>query len=223
MGREIREYTDKPPYLEVVVADVPVASLEGSSTMVVYRPFWKSPQRQMSLALRTTVDIASLAGVIRQAVWDVDPRIPSPNLKTMGQIVSDSVTERRFDTLLVSVFGAISLVLACLGIFGVVSYSVARRTNEMGIRMALGCRPDQVRRLVLRQGMRPVVVVLVAGLLGGAGLTRVLQSTPFEIEPLDPATFVAVPAVLLLSALLACYLPARRASHVNPVIALHYE
>jgi len=140
LGREIRQAEDKPPYLQVVgvVADVPVASLEGGSAMVVYRPFWEGPRLSMSLALRTTVDASSLAGAIRQAVWEVDPQIPAPDLKTMRQIVSDSVTERRFDTLLVSVFGCTSLLLACLGVYGVVSYSVVRRTNEMGIRMALG-------------------------------------------------------------------------------------
>ena len=225
VGREIREFTDKPPYLQVVgvVADVPVASLEGGSTMVVYRPFWESPRTTMSLALRTTVDVSSLAPAIRAAVWDVDPQIPAPELKTMRQIVSDSVTERRFDALLVSVFGGISLLLACLGVYGVVSYSVTRRTNEMGIRMALGSQPDQVRRLVLRQGMRPVMFGLLAGLLGAAGVARLLQSMLFEIGPLDPVTFVAVPTVLLLAALAACYFPARRAAHVNPVIALRYE
>jgi putative ABC transport system permease protein len=225
VGREIREFTDKPPYLRVVgvVADVPVASLEGGSTMIVYRPSWERPRTQMSLALRTTVDASSLAGAIRQALWDVDSQIPAPELKTMRQIVSDSVTERRFDTLLVSVFGGISLLLACLGVYGVVSYSVARRTHEMGVRMALGSQPNQVRRLVLGQGMRPVVFGLVAGLLGAAAVTRLLQSMLFEIGPLDPTTFVAVPAVLLLAALAACYFPARRAAHVNPVVALRYE
>jgi putative ABC transport system permease protein len=177
----------------------------------------------MSLALRTTVDAASLAGAIRQVVWDVDPQIPAPELRTMQQIVSDSVTERRFDTLLVSVFGGISLLLACLGVYGVVSYSVARRTNEMGIRMALGSQPNQVRRLVLGQGMRPVVFGLVAGLLGAIGTARLLQSMLFEIGPLDPVTFVAVPTVLLLAALAACYFPARRAASVNPVVALRHE
>jgi putative ABC transport system permease protein len=191
--------------------------------MVVYRPFWESPRTTMSLALRTTVDVSSLAPAIRAAVWDVDPQIPAPELKTMRQIVSDSVTERRFDALLVSVFGGISLLLACLGVYGVVSYSVTRRTNEMGIRMALGSQPDQVRRLVLRQGMRPVMFGLLAGLLGAAGVARLLQSMLFEIGPLDPVTFVAVPTVLLLAALAACYFPARRAAHVNPVIALRYE
>ena len=225
IGREIREFTDKPPYLQVVgvVADVPVASLEGGSTMVVYRPFWEGPRTQMSFALRTTVDAASLAGAIRQAVWAVDSQIPAPELRTMQQIVSDSVSERRFDTLLVSVFGGVSLLLACLGVYGVVSYSVARRTNEMGIRVALGSQPNQVRRLVLGQGMRPVVFGLVAGLLGAVAAARLLQNMLFEIGPLDPVTFVAVPLVLLLAALAACYFPARRAASVNPVIALRHE
>jgi predicted permease len=206
-----------------VVADVLVASLEADATMVVYRPYWFEPRPMMTLVLRTEMDPASSVGAIRRIVREVAPEVPEPQFRTMRQVVSGSVSGRNFSTLLVSAFGGIALLLACLGVYGVVSYSVARRRNEIGIRLALGARPGQVRGLVLRQGMLPVIFGVVAGLLGAAAVARTLESMLYQVESLDPATFLAVPAVLLLVALAACYFPARRAARVDPMIALRRD
>ncbi len=191
--------------------------------MAVYRPYWIEPQPKMTLVLRTGMNPASAAGAIRRIVRDVAPDLPEPRFRTMRQVISGSVSERNFSTLLVAAFGGIALLLACLGVYGVVSYSVAQRRNEMGIRLALGARPGQVRGLVLRQGMLPVVFGVVAGLLGAAAVARTLKSMLYQVESLDPATFVAVPAVLLPVALAACYFPARRTARVDPVIALRCD
>ncbi len=206
-----------------VVADVLVASLEEDTTMAVYLPYWTDQRPMMTLVLRTGMDPASSVGAIRRIVREVAPEVPEPRFRTMRQVVSGSVSGRNFSTLLVSAFGGITLLLACLGVYGVVSYSVAQRRNEMGIRLALGARPGQVRGLVLRQGMLPVVFGVVAGLLGAAAGARTLESMLYQVGSLDPATFVAVPAVLLLVALAACYFPARSTARVDPVIALRCD
>ena len=144
-------------------------------------------------------------------------------MKTMRQIVYDSVSERRFQTMLLAAFGFSALALAAIGIYGVISYSVNRRRNEIGIRMALGAGAGDVRRMVLREGMRPVAVGLVVGIAGALALGQVLQSLLFEMQATNPLVLGGVAIVLGVAALLACFAPTRRATRVDPAITLRYD
>jgi putative ABC transport system permease protein len=225
VGREMRDYTDKPPFLRVVgvAADVPVASLEKDSAMVVYAPYWDEPQLSMAIVVRTAMDPAGLASSIRKAVWEVEPEVPVPEPKTMRRLVSESVGARRFNLALVALFAATALSLACLGIYGLLSYSVAQRTGEIGVRLAFGARAVDIGLLVLRRGMLPVIVGLAIGLAVAVGFSRLLASMLFEVAPLDAATFLAAPALLVVVALAACLIPAFRAARIPPMLALRYE
>ena len=136
---------------------------------------------------------------------------------------ASAISQERFQALLLGLFAALALVLACVGLYGVISYSVAQRTHEIGVRMALGARPGDVLKLVLRQGMGLTIVGLVVGIAIGSVATRVLSDMLFGVTPRDPLTFVGVPALLLLVAFLACYIPARRATRIDPLVALRWE
>ncbi|MCP5120193.1 MAG: ABC transporter permease [bacterium] len=225
VGREIRSYRGNKTPLRVigVVRNVPVASLERDSDRIVYHPWWENPRNAMALVVRTGMDPDGLAGTIRKAVWEVEPAVPVPDPKTLARLATDSVSGRRFDLALVSLFAVTALLLACLGVYGLLSYSVAQRTGEIGIRLALGARAFQVGVHVLHNGMRPVVVGLGIGLATALGLTRLLESMLFEVSALDTATFLVVPAILAAAALAACLIPALRAARIQPMTALRYE
>jgi putative ABC transport system permease protein len=141
----------------------------------------------------------------------------------MAHLVWDSVSRPRFNMLLLSSFAALALALAAVGIYGVISYTVAQRTHEVGIRIALGAKPLDVMRLVIRQGMKPVIIGMAIGLFAAFLASRVLESLLYEVSATDPVTYVAIAAILSSVALVACYLPARRASRVDPVVALRHE
>jgi putative ABC transport system permease protein len=206
-----------------VAADVRTAGLDKDATPIIYIPYWLNPLDAVSYAVRTAGDPASLTAAIREAVWAVDPAMPVINTRTMAQVVNKSVASQRFQTLLAGAFAAAGLLLAALGVYGVVSYVVARRTNEIGLRMALGAESSNVLRLVLRHGMKPVIVGLAAGLALAAAAGRWIESLLFEARGLDPAVFLSVALVMLAVGLLACYLPARRAATVDPMTALRHE
>jgi putative ABC transport system permease protein len=164
-----------------------------------------------------------MAGAVEKVVWSVDKEATIDDLESLDQLVAKSASEPRFQTVLLASFGALALLLALIGIYGVISYSVVQRTHEIGVRMALGARPGHVMRLVVGQGARVALGGLVFGIAGGLGLTRFLESMLFEVKPTDPLTFTGVALLLLLVALLACYIPARRAMRVDPMVALRYE
>ncbi|HOK44433.1 MAG TPA: FtsX-like permease family protein, partial [Bryobacteraceae bacterium] len=165
----------------------------------------------------------SLAGAMRAAIRATDPDVPVPQMRTISEVLDESVAQRRFQMTLAGSFAFTALLLACLGIYGVVSYSVARRTGEMGIRAALGARPADLYRLVLRQGLAPVAVGLLLGIASALAAGNMLASLLFEIRPRDPFTIVAVSALLTAVSIAACLLPARRAAGVEPAAALKYE
>jgi ABC-type antimicrobial peptide transport system permease subunit len=173
--------------------------------------------------VRSTLPPASLAQAVRQAVASVDREQPVFLTAPFADWVSDSMAERRFGLLLLGLFGALALLLSAVGVYGVVSHAAAQRTREMGIRMALGAQSRDVLRLVIKQGMLPVLLGVTVGLVGAAGLTRLLKSLLFEVSATDPLTFVMVATLLGGVALLACWLPARRAARVDPLIALRHE
>ena len=209
-----------------VVGDVRQTGLYGAQLAELYAPYtqehrsWMAPQ---NLVVRTNRDAASLAGAVREAVWKVDKDQPVSNVKTMDQVFAAAVSRERFQTLLLGLFAALALVLACVGLYGVISYAVAQRTHEIGVRMALGARPWDVLRLVLRQGMTLTFAGLVFGIAGALAVTRVMADMLYGVTATDTATFVSAGALLVVVAFLACYIPARRATKVDPLIALRYE
>jgi putative ABC transport system permease protein len=175
------------------------------------------------LVVKTDVEPTSLASAVRNAVWEVDKDQPVSNIATMEEVLSDSIARQRFSMLLLAIFAGVALVLAAVGIYGVMSYSVAQRTHEIGIRMALGAQTGAVLKLAVGYGLKLVLVGVVIGLIAAFLLTRVMSTLLFGITPTDPMTFTLISAILILVALIASYIPARRATKVDPVIALRYQ
>jgi len=191
-----------------------------------YVPYMQERRSFMAprdLVVRTKVDPAVIAGAVRKAVWSVDKDQPVSNVRTLDQVFAAAISQERFQALMLGLFAALALVLACVGLYGVISYSVVQRTHEIGVRMALGAQSVDVLRLVIRQGMLLTIAGLVIGIVAGTFATRVLTDMLFGVTPRDPLTFVGVPVLLLLVAFLACYVPARRATKVDPLEALRYE
>ena len=175
------------------------------------------------LVVKTDVDPASMAATVRKAVWDIDKDQPVSNIRTMEEILADSIARQRFSMLLLAIFAAVALVLAGVGIYGVMSYSVAQRTREIGIRMALGAQTGAVLKLAVGYGMKLVIAGIVIGLVAAFALTRVMSTLLFGVTATDPTTFTLISLLLIAVAALASYIPARRATKVNPIIALRYE
>jgi putative ABC transport system permease protein len=206
-----------------VVGDIRHEGLDKEIRPAVYLSYRQSPSYQMALALRSAIDQLSLTGSVRSAVQAIDPSLPLYEVMTMERRLADSVATRRFNLILLGAFALLALVLASVGVYGVISYVVTQRTHEVGIRMALGAEAADVRRLFLKQGMRLVLVGVGAGLVGAFALTRVMTTLLFGIGAADPLTFAAAAILLILIALAACYLPARRATKVDPMVALRCE
>ncbi len=225
IGRRIKPSANNGAWVEVVgvVASVRHQSLDRAPDPEMFVPFAQSPDAQLNLAVRTTSDPAGLAATIRGVVSSLDKDQPVYEVRTMEERVSESVAEPRFRTGLLMLFGLIALVLAAVGIYGVMSCSIAQRTREIGVRMALGAQPVDVLKLVVGQGMRLTILGLGVGLAGAFALTRVLASQLYEVRATDPTAFAGVAFLLAVVALLACYLPARRAARVDPLVALRYE
>jgi predicted permease len=179
--------------------------------------------RDMTLAVRTSLDPASVTSAIREQVAALDKDLPLFSIATMDQLISTSVAQPRLNLSLLVAFAALALVLSAVGVYGVMAYAVTQRTHEIGIRMALGALPSDVLRQVLAEGGRLAAAGVALGLIAALALTRLMASLLFGVKPTDPVTFIAVAAMLVCVALAACYIPARRATHVDPIIALRYE
>jgi putative ABC transport system permease protein len=179
--------------------------------------------RSLNFAVKTEGDPLKLAGDIQTIAADIDSGQPLYEIQTMDKVVSNSVAEPRFNTLLFGIFGALALVLAAVGIYGVMAYSVAQRIKEIGIRMALGARRSDIFGLIISRGLILALVGIGAGVAGAISLTRYLETLMFEIKGTDPVTFVSVGLLMTAVAILACYLPARRAAKVDPMITLRHE
>ncbi len=203
-----------------IAGDVRIAGLDRTPLPQMYVPLPQSPARSVALVLRASGDSATLAGLARAAVASLDPEQPVYDVRTMEQRLAATLAPPRFQTFLLGSFAVLALLLASAGIYGVVSYGVARGTREMGIRMALGAEPAGVRALVLRRGLTPVLVGLALGLAAALALSRVLSSLLYQVSPADPLIFATAPLALFLAALAACYLPARRAARIDPMSAL---
>ena len=181
------------------------------------------PRAAMSLIVRTTGDPTQLAAPVRAAIREVLPRQAFQEVVPFHEKLSEAASTPRFFTVLVAIFGTLALVLAAVGLYGVVSYMVRQREREMAVRLALGAPPARVMTLMLRQGMTPVAVGLAIGLVGAVAITRIMRSLLFETSTTDPITFVAVAALLGGVALVASYLPSRRAAKVHPALTLRAE
>lgn len=212
---------DTPTQVVGVVADTRGITLLDPPGLMVYVPY--SGNSTGALLLKTSLPPDSLAPEVRRAIWNIDSSLPVPAMESMRKIVAESVAPRRFQMILVLLFAGAALLLACLGIYGVVSYSVARRRQEIGVRVALGARPGDLHRMILRQGMAPVAIGLVIGVAGALALGRGLASLLFEVRPSDPTTLASVVIVLAAVAVAACWAPAHRAAHAEPTRALRVE
>jgi putative ABC transport system permease protein len=208
-----------------VVGDVRQTGLYEQK-LEFYVPYMQERRSFMAprdLVVRTKAEPGVIAAAVRKAVWAVDKDQPVSNVRTLDEVFSAAISQERFQALMLGLFAALALVLACVGLYGVISYSVVQRTHEIGVRMALGARPVDVLRLVIRQGMLLTFAGLVLGVVAGTFVTRVLTDMLFGVTPRDKLTFVGVPVLLLGVAFLACYIPARRATRIDPLIALRYE
>ncbi len=189
----------------------------------IYVPYLQGAQNSMQLAVRTAAEPASLVSAVRGEIATIDPDEPIYQVATLEQTLSNSVAPRRFNMLLLGIFAFIALALATVGIYGVMAFSVTLRTHEIGIRMALGAERRDVLGLVVREALRLTLVGILLGVAGAWALTRLLTSFLYDVRPTDPLTFLVVPAGLVAVAILASYMPARRAAKVDPMVALRYE
>jgi predicted permease len=208
-----------------VVADVKPRGLELEVKPQIYLPYAQKPTIAsfVTFTISTEPEPHSLAGSVEKEIRNLDKDLPVANVRTMEQIVSASLAQRRLTMFLLGVFAVMALVLAAIGVYGVLSFSVAQRSHEFGIRMALGAQLNDVLRLVLRDGMKLALVGTAIGLLAAFALTRLMSALLFGVTPTDAATFAIVSTALLLVAAFACYIPARRAAKVDPLVALRYE
>jgi len=217
--------TEGEPWLTVVgvVGDVNHAGLDAEPDLATYEPHGKRPWSEMSLLVRTNSDPLATASSVQSLLKSMEKEILVEKVNSMEQRLYLSVAPQRLNLILLATFGLVALMLAAIGIYGVMAYTVSQRTREIGIRMALGARTEDVLKLVVRNGMSLALVGALVGLAGSYGLTRLMRSLLFGVTPTDPMTFSVVTASLLLVAFLACYLPARRATKVDPLVALRNE
>ena len=206
-----------------VAADVKADGLDSESRPMIYWPYPQFPVIFNNIVVRAEGDPLSLVGSIKDQIWSVDPAQPIASVTTMDQVLATSVAPRRFNMLLLGIFAAVALALAAVGIYGVISYTVSQRTHEIGIRLALGARSSDVLRLVVGQGMALALAGVGLGIAAAAGLTRLMSTLLFGVSATDAPTFVVVAVLLSAVALAACVVPARRATKVDPMVALRYE
>jgi ABC-type antimicrobial peptide transport system permease subunit len=206
-----------------VVGDVRADGLDQPAAPTIYgNALQRVPSSDYTVVARGQIEAAALVPAVREVVRGLDPQLPL-KFRTLDQVFSSSLDRQRFSFVIFAVFGVAALLLAAMGIYSVTSYAVAQRTQEIGIRMALGAQMTDVLKLVLRNAMTLVLIGAAVGLAGAYAATRVMSSLLFGVTATDVATFVAVPLLLLLVALVASLIPARRATKVDPLVALRYE
>jgi predicted permease len=234
IGRGMRPEYEKDTARQIVgiVGDIRDQSLNRRPRPAMYVPLAQLPDeintvnlRLLPIAwfIRTRVEPQALGTLIQNELRQASGGLPVASIRSMDDIERRSVARQNFSMLLMTIFGCAALLLAAIGIYGLLAYSVQQRTQEIGIRMALGARPEAVRNMILFQGMRLALVGVAIGIAAALGLTRLLASFLFGVQPRDPLVFIAVPVLLTAVALLACYLPARRATRINPLEALRWE
>jgi putative ABC transport system permease protein len=222
IGKRFRLGSDAEIEVVGIVGDVR-STIQKNPNMTVYLPYWQRDRSAFALHVRTAIDPLSIANAVRAEIHRLDPALLVPRFQTLDSIVDASVAQKRFQLTLVMVFALSALLLAAIGVYGVVSQSVAQRIHEIGIRMALGANRADVWKLVARHGLAPVLVGLCAGLTGAAIATRLVSGFLFGVGAIDPPTFATVTVVLLAAACAACSVPAVRAARMDPLVALRYE
>jgi putative ABC transport system permease protein len=228
LGKRLAMGTPNPnqiSWIEIVgvVADTRKLNLNAEVVPDVYIPYWQYPMQSPSLIVRTTTNPTTLAATILSEVKAVNQNLPAPKIQAMDEILYDAVAEPRLQTLLLSLFGCVAMILASVGIYSVLAYMVTERTNEIGIRLALGAQTSDVLRMVIGQGMRLVGMGLAIGLTGAFALTRLMENLLFGVSAIDSMTYLIVTGLLASVALVACLVPARRAAKTDPMVALRYE
>jgi putative ABC transport system permease protein len=214
-----------PVWYEIVgiVGDVKSLTSQPEPVPEVYRSYWQWPMQNPKLFVRATGEPATLTAAIRREAKAVIPNLPQPNIRLLTDYVGESIAQPRFQATLLTLFGALALLLAACGIYGVLAYTVAQRQREIGVRMALGAQPRNVLSLVIGQGLKLALLGASLGLVLALALVRLIQSLLYGVKPTDPKTFAGASLLLVAVALLACWLPARRASRVDPMEALRHE
>jgi putative ABC transport system permease protein len=222
VGKHINIGFEKSVTREIVgiVGDTKQSDIGTQTKPAMYLPHLQSPTPLMSLVVSTTSEPTALNMAVRNQISGVDKDVPVSNVSTMEQVVATSIAPRSFNMVLLTIFAVVALLLAAVGIYGVMSYSVTQRTHELGLRMALGARPSDVLKLVIKQGMMLALIGVAIGLIGAFVLMRLMSSLLYGIDASDPTTFGLIAGLLTLVALAACYFPARRATKVDPMIAL---
>jgi putative ABC transport system permease protein len=228
IGKQITNFGSAPNFLTLqiigVVGNVRHVGLDTAPRSEIYQMLGQAQWPSMFVAMRSaTSDPTTLTSAAQSAVWSVNHDVPLANIRTMQDVIANSVQRRRFGMLLLTLFAAVAMLLAAIGLYGVMSYSVAQRTKEIGIRMALGARRPDVLALVVKQGMALVFIGIAAGTILSLATTRLISGMLFGITATDPLTFAGVVLLLGAVAFLANYLPARRAASVDPMVALRYE
>jgi putative ABC transport system permease protein len=225
LGKRITLNGDATRVIVGVVGDVKHSALDEEAKPQIYRAIaqLQFPTLFMSLAVRASGDPMQMVAAVRGQVWAVDKDLPLLNIETMERLMAKSVAPRRFNLLLLGVFALVGLALAAVGLYGVMSYTVTQRTRDIGVRMAMGAQPGDVLRLVIGEGMKLALIGALLGLGGALALTRLLKTLLFGVSATDPLTFIAIAALLIIVALLACWIPARRAAKVGPMTALRHE
>ncbi len=215
----------KPPWREIVgvAGNVKTEGLAGKTPSIYYVPYQQLPFSSLTFVVRTAGNPRAMAGMVRSLIASMDPNVPVYSVETMNEYLAASVAQPRFNTLMLGIFAALALVLAAVGLYGVISYSVAQRTHEFGIRMALGARQEAILRLVLKEGLVLALAGVGIGMAGAFGLSRLISSLLYGVKSSNPLVFTGVAVVLVGVALLASYIPARRATKVDPIEALRYE
>jgi putative ABC transport system permease protein len=223
IGQRLRLGASDPRQIVGVIADVKLYGLDAKVEPAIYIPYDQQPARAFSLVLRTSAGPTSLSAAARREILAVDPDQPVSDVRTMEEVVSDSLVLRRLSMWMLGAFAALALMLATVGVYGLTAYAVSQRTHEIGLRMALGATPSSVLRMVLGRGLLIALVGIALGLPGALALARLIQGLLFGVPPTDPLVFVAVPLLLALVAAAASFLPALRAIRIHPVDALRCE
>jgi putative ABC transport system permease protein len=227
VGKKIRYNAIEAPPVEIVgvVGDVKITGLDEAVKPVLYYPYRQNASPFANIVVRTSGDATALTASVRNEIRNLEPETAILNVNTMDQMIAQTPASfmRRFPALLISIFAVVALLLASIGIYGVVSYSVSQQTHYIGVRMALGASPSDILRMVLKQGLVLAVAGVVIGVVAALGLMRLLRTLLFEVSTSDVTTFAIVTSTLFVVALVACYLPARRATKVDPLTALRYE
>ena len=206
-----------------VVGDVKSRSLDATIAPEVYVPYAQHQVDSLTIAVRTAGDPMAFVPVARADLASLDRDLPLAGVRTMDEVIGRSIAERRFTMLLLATFAAVAVLLAAIGVYGVLAYLVSQRTQEIGVRLAIGATPGDVARLFVREGAGLTLIGVACGLAGAVAVTRALSTLLFGVTTTDPLTFAAVAALLALVALLASYLPARRAARVDPMSALRAD